>query len=182
MPLGSPPTDERLHEAVAAASRRVAGRLFARYVPLYAAVACLLLISVLLPSTVSREGQAIADEAVAGVPTVAPTTVSPTSSPTAPGPALASPAPSLPAAPQRSGSSFTPPAPGPTEQPAPDGAGNDGFNEEVPPCPIEVGEDPVVSRSVAAVLLGAASPALSALGPFGPNAVPALSVEAKRSA
>lgn len=41
-------------------------------------------------------------------------------------------------------------------------------------CPFDFGRDPVVSRGVAAALLGVASPLLSALGPFGANAVPIL--------
>jgi hypothetical protein len=50
------------------------------------------------------------------------------------------------------------------------------FNTGPPPCPLSFGDDPEVSRNVAGALLGAASPALSLLGPFGPNAVPALAV------
>jgi hypothetical protein len=181
MPNAEHHTDEALHDAVAVASRRIAGRLFGRYVPLYAAAACLLLISVLVPSTVSREGQARAEEAagsVAGSPAPSISAVPVAagdrpSAPTVPSPALTGPAhrPS-------GGEGFTPPPLSPRSPGGrgPEPGGNDGFNEDVPPCPLEIGEDPVVSRSVASALLGAASPALSALGPLGPNAVPALGV------
>lgn len=170
--------DEALHEAVALASRRVAGRLFARYLPLYAAVVCLLLISVLVPSTVSREGQARADEVPGRVaaPQAPPTSgVRVESGDSASATTAASlTAPTL--RPSGGASSAPPPAPRPPGGGGAGPRGDDGFNEGVPPCPLEIGEDPVVSRSVAAALLGAASPALSALGPFGPNAVPALGV------
>lgn len=178
--------EEGLHDAVAAASRRVAGRLFSRYIPVYASVAALLLIGALVPSTVSRAGQAPARAAVGAVPGSSPQVAAPVSTPTNPGGApsalprppapsglRSTPAPSGPPPARPTGGSALGPSPG-------DGSaepgGNDGFGEGVPPCPLEIGEDPVVSRSVAAALLGAASPALSLLGPFGPNAVPALGV------
>lgn len=181
---------EALHDAVAAASRRVAGRLLGRYVPLYAAVAALLLIGALVPSTVSREGQARAQRAVGTAPGASASVEAPApagasvSTPAPPAAALSAPPPPgapgaltpaaslLPAGP--TGDSGFGAAPGSPGGGAAEPGGNDGFGEEVPPCPLAFGEDPVVSRGVAAVLLGAASPALSLLGPLGPNAVPAL--------
>jgi hypothetical protein len=175
MPLLPAPVEGELTEAVAIASRRVAGRLFARYVPLYAAVVVLLVVAATLPSRVARDGAAPAPAAVTASPP--PSAVAAPVAPSGTGATVPSnmPMPSTRPPTLPTGGSLGAPPSAPTS-PQPDAGDADGFNDDVPPCPIEIGEDPVISRGVAAALLGAASPALSVLGPFGPNAVPALGV------
>lgn len=191
-----------LEAAVASITGPVARRLTARYVPIYAAMAVMLLVAAVAPSRVDKGNQASAgasltlselatsgggtsvDERAGGGP--------PTSSNAFP--VVTAPADNM------SSMSLPEPAavPDPVGPPNPDGAASGGFPEGDPggfsddghgeqgrdddggftggesPCPVEFGEDPEVSRGVAGVLLSAASPALSLAGPFGPNAVPAL--------
>jgi hypothetical protein len=171
-------------EEIGPIAARTAWRLVSRYTPLYAAFGVLLLIAGVLPSRIDRglfaaPATGSVDPAGIAAPDVAAV---PAGSGTAP--------PDL--------GVFTPPVattdvgdlasappldddlPAPTTTDAgeispPDPTDPGEFGElTTGQCPIELGEDPVLSRGVAAVLLGVASPALSALGPFGPNAVPAL--------
>lgn len=189
-----------LDDAVAAITGPVARRLTARYLPVYAAVAVMLLVAAVAPSRVDEGGLASApdfgptsDIAVSGG---GASTAMDTDSGggTSPAPTF-TPAP----IPAPSGNASTPKpgtGPDPVAGPDPNGAtgygspgsdpggfsddgdgeddDNGGFTGGAPPCPVEFGDDPEVSRGVAGVLLSAASPALSLLGPFGPNAVPAL--------
>lgn len=171
-------------EEIGPIAARTAWRLVSRYTPLYAAFGVLLLIASVLPSRIDRDllgtpatgsvdPAGIAAPDVAAVPAgsgiaapdlgdftppVATTDVSDLAS----APALDDDLPAL-----------TPTDPGEVAPPDPTDPGDFG-EVTTGQCPIEFGEDPVLSRGVAAILLGAASPALSALGPFGPNAVPAL--------
>lgn len=160
---------------------RTAWRLVSRYTPLYAAFGVLLLIAGVLPSRIDRGllgPPAPAVDAdlgeVAAVPTENADTVVPDLGDFTPPVATTdlSDVGSLP--PPDDG--LPTPAPNDGGELAPaDPADAGEFGEMTTgQCPIEFGEDPVISRGVAAVLLGVASPALSALGPFGPNAVPAL--------
>lgn len=192
-----------LEDAVASITGPVARRLTARYVPVYAVVAVMLLVAAVAPSRVDNGSHASADDfltssefatsggdASAGEDAGGGTPTPPLS---AASPAVTAPAGNV------SNVSLPEPAavPDPVAGPGPDGAtgggllpegdpggfsddpgedgdGNGGFTGGAPACPVEFGEDPEVSRGVAGVLLSAASPALSLLGPFGPNAVPAL--------
>lgn len=189
-----------LDDAVASITGPVARRLTARYVPVYAAVAVMLLVAAVAPSRVDGGSHASADDfglsnelAISGGDASPGTATGEISPPTPSAPSRAVPAPA---------GNVSPPqprtVPDPVADPAlgglsgdglsggdPGGFSDDGDGEEegddnggftggAPPCPVEFGEDPQVSRGVAGVLLSAASPALSLLGPFGPNAVPAL--------
>lgn len=188
-----------LDEAVAAITGPVARRLTVRYVPVYAAVAVMLLVAAVAPSRVD-------DGRLAAAPDFAPTSdivasdgdastamdtasgagTSPQASFTpAPVPArsanpsLLEPAvlPDPVADPGQGGTTGGGPSgPDPGDfagDPGEEGDGSGGFSGAAA-CPVEFGQEPEVSRGVAGVLLSAASPALSLLGPFGPNAVPAL--------
>lgn len=199
-----------LDDAVASITGPVARRLAARYVPVYASVAVMLLVAVVAPSRVNESNRASAQDF--GTPNELAASTDDASGGTGGGSVASGPsggatglAPSTPAravlAPAGGGSALDsgpvpdslagPNVDGATGYAAPEGDpggfsddgddedasdGDGGFTEGVPPCPVEFGQDPEVSRGVAGVLLSAASPALSALGPFGPNAVPALSL------
>jgi hypothetical protein len=180
---GRGPVDDPLvgAEEIGPVAARTAWRLISRYTPLYAAFGVLLLIAGVLPSRIDRgllgaptpavdvgpTGVAAGPAGDAGVavpdlgdfsPPPAITDLSDVGPSPPPDDVLAAPAPS-------DGGELSPPDP---SDPGDFGDVSTGQ------CPIEFGDDPVISRGVAAVLLGVASPALSALGPFGPNAVPAL--------
>lgn len=197
------PGSSGLDDAVAALAGPVARRLTARYVPVYAAIAVMLLLAAVAPSRVDAGNQPATggfvppselasagggetvgapedSTAVAVSPPVGPITIpTPSSTSTSPtGSGMAGPLPAsdpgaLAGADVSGGSSDSDPG-GFADDPATDDAG--GFSGSGSACPVEFGQDPEVSRDVASVLLGAASPALSLLGPFGPNAVPALGV------
>lgn len=189
-----------LDDAVASITGPVARRLTARYVPIYAAVAVMLLVAAVAPSRVDEGSNASADDfglssqlAIGGAD-ASPgtgTDAGGISPPTPSAPTRSVPAPAGNVSPPKPGT-----GPGPVGGPSPDGAtgygspqgdpggfsddgdggedDNGGFTGGAPPCPVEFGDDPEVSRGVAGVMLSAASPALSLMGPFGPNAVPAL--------
>jgi len=187
-----------LDSEVASATARVAWKLFVRYTPVYAALALLLGIAAGMPSRVAEVAGARATTIAAPRATVPPAATAPTprSSPpvTASSPTTTASVPAL----QTSGDGLatpsTPlaPAAGATspvetvpagdagdaggfvsgDQPNTGGAGFSGAGSAA--CPVSFGQDPQVSRTVAGTLLAAASPALSLLGPLGPNAVPAL--------
>lgn len=190
-----------IDDAVASITGQVARRLTARYVPLYAAVALMLLVAAVAPSRVDDAGLASANDfgptgelAVSGGDTPALTDPgsggepSPRASFTpAPVPApsgnVSLPEPAAPPDPAAgagtdgaTGDGLPESDPGDfSGDPGEGGDGGDGFGD-ASACPVELGQEPEVSRGVAGVLLSAASPALSLLGPFGPNAVPALGV------
>lgn len=156
---------------------RVAGRLLGRYVPLYAAFGVLLLVAAVLPSRVIPAlERASAPAPVAPAP---PSTSGSVASATPSSSAAAS-SPATPRTTTSTAGASTGPAAAPPSTPTgPAGGGTDqgGFTGEPGvPCPVNIGADPVISRGVAATLLGAASPVLSLLGPLSPNAVPALGV------
>ncbi len=190
-----------LEDAVASISGPVARRLTARYVPVYAAVAVMLLVAAVAPSRVDKGSQSSAgdfltsselatsggdtsadDRAGVGTPasSAAPPVVSapnddvsnmPLPEPAAVTAPAASPSPG-----GGTGGGFAEGDPGgfSDDGDGEQGGDNGGFTGGESACPVEFGEDPEVSRGVAGVLLSAASPALSLAGPFGPNAVPAL--------
>lgn len=189
-----------LDDAVASITGPVARRLTARYVPVYAAVAVMLLVAAVAPSRVDPGGFSSASDfgstgELAARGGEAPSTATDPGSGGGTSP-RASFTPTPVPAPSGNLSMPEPAAlPDPVAGPGLDGATGDGLSESdpgdfsgdpgeggsggegfgaAPACPVEFGEDPVVSRGVAGVLLSAASPALSLLGPFGPNAVPAL--------
>lgn len=181
MPRTETPIPPELYAEVAAATARVTWRLVVRYTPVYLALAVLLFVAAVVPSRANRPDQSaefagpVARTPAPGLGTVGAPSAGggvagdPFSGATAttsllPGQAAATPAPG--------GST------GDFGAPAGSGAGGKppDFNSGPPPCPLRFGDDPEVSRNVAGALLGAASPALSLLGPFGPNAVPALAV------
>ncbi len=188
-----------LDDAVAAITGPVARRLTVRYLPVYAAVAVMLLVAAVAPSRVDAGGLAPAPDfgptsdiaasggdastatdtgSEAGTSPQASFTPVPVPAPSAK-PSLPEPAvlPDPVAGPGQGGETsggLSGPDPGDfAGDPGEEGDGSGGFSG-ASACPVEFGQEPEVSRGVAGVLLSAASPALSLLGPFGPNAVPAL--------
>lgn len=190
----APPRE--LQEAVSAASARVARRLVGRYTPVYAALAVLLLVAAALPSRVPADERPAAAASFQPAPSVG-NSVGTGSAPGATPPAtVGTPAPISPASPPATSggdavaapAGVAPAAAAPVQPPdssdpggfADEDGGGDGGGDfagaDGVACPVEFGEDPQISRGVAGALLGAVSPALSLLGPFGPNAVPALAL------
>lgn len=176
------PATAVLHDAVAAATVQAGRRLVVRYVPVYAGLAVLLLIAAALPTRVpAGERHAPATLAQRRFSAL-PTSPAPSQAPPIAAGAVTSGV-SLNAASPDARSALPPSVPaddlGPkpsTDQSPEPLADKPGGSGTYGPCPVEFGKDPQVSREVAAVLLSAASPALSVLGPFGPNAVPALAL------
>lgn len=191
-PLNPRPTDPSggLHDVVATVTGQVARNLVGRYVPVYAVLAALLALALVAPSRIDRlaapaaEGFLPSSQFAATDDPVATTGAGGTTGPSVP-PSSSSAFPTAGTSATTISSDPAPPAVTATARPggsadgtAADGfAGeptDEGFGDDVPGCPVPIGEEPEVSREVAAVLLGAASPALSILGPFSPNAIPAL--------
>ncbi len=181
---------------------RVGRRLLARYLPLYGVLAVFLLVAGLLPSRTDheqpqpREASALGvfgDDGTAGTDRSEPAMPDPTTPQTSGPGALAvpsarpvsgpagTPAPVMAITDPSGGATTSTTVPSAPTSVAPVDLGRGapsnseefaGTDEAV--CPFDFGRDPVVSRGVAAALLGIASPLLSALGPFGANAVPIL--------
>lgn len=172
-------------EEIGPIAARTAWRLVSRYTPLYAAFGVLLLVAGVLPSRI--DGDLLGASAPGGLD---PSDIAAPGVATGPVGDVGTAAPALGGANPPSvisdvGDVGPPPplddgraAPAASDvgEPAPADSTDPGEFGEVTAgqCPVDFGLDPVLSRGVAAVLLGAASPALSLLGPFGPNAVPAL--------
>lgn len=164
-----------LYDEVAAATARVARRLVVRYAPVFAALAVLFMVAVAVPSRVGRQQS----RGASGVSAATVDRGTESSSASLPAPLSVATTPIDVGSQPVSGDVLAPPA-GDLAAPEPPrsntGGGTGGFAPAASACPIAFGKDPQISRGVAGVLLSAASPALSLLGPFGPNAVPALAV------
>ena len=169
-----PPIDPSTLE-IGPIAARVARGLFTRYLGVFAALAGLMVTATVVPSRVVHHAAPVdVGGAAAGGPTRTGDSGASQSAVTSDAPTASGVA--VPAAPALGGTATAGDVPlAPSKPPTASGGQALPTVPDENPCPVAaLGPKPEISHGVAAILLGAASPSLSALGPFSADAVPAL--------